>query len=256
MPSPFPGMDPWLEGEAISTDLQFLFSVWLSGALNGVLPKGCYSRTFRHEWWDVPRRRIELAEIVMADRVGVPMPETLPAAGGFVQLFNVGVDVWKVAEPEHIKLTVIEVISRDVRTIASPARVLFEQRQRNDMMNRMNRVEIDLFRFGTPVSPIACTRRGQSPVGDGQSVTVFRGARPSLVKFYPFNYQIALPVVSVPLGSEFGEVELELQPLLDRCYTGGGYDRWLDYSQPCDPPLTAEQREWAESIPKAKGLLK
>ncbi len=255
MPSPFPGMDPWLEGESISVDLQFLFSVWLSGALNGVLPQGCYSRTFRHEWWDVPRRGVQPAVIVGEGVVRSPNGELLPTSDNFVLLSDVGVDIWKLAKPEDIKLTVVEVISRDVRTIGCTARVLFEQRQRNDIMNCMNRVEIDLFRYGTPVTPIACTRRGQSPVGDGQTVSVFHGTRPSLVTVYSVDHRTKLPVISVPLGVEFGEVELELQPVLDRCYTGGGYDRWINYSKACDPPLTAEQQAWAAGVLKAKVLL-
>jgi hypothetical protein len=40
MPSPFPGMDPWLERPRIYADLRFTLVVRLSHALNAALPEG------------------------------------------------------------------------------------------------------------------------------------------------------------------------------------------------------------------------
>ena len=65
----------------------------------------------------------------------------------------------------------------------------------------------------------------------------------------PGPCRVFLP--SVPI------VKLDLQAVFDRCYDEGPFADLARYDrrQP-DPPLTPEQRAWAESILREKGLLK
>ena len=53
MPSPFPGMDPWLESPRVFPDLRFTLVVRLSAELNRVLPDSFYSR-FGYRIWHEP----------------------------------------------------------------------------------------------------------------------------------------------------------------------------------------------------------
>lgn len=43
--------------------------------------------------------------------------------------------------------------------------------------------------------------------------------------------------------------------MLDAAYDRGRYPELVNYREPPDPPLTSEQRAWAEGALRAKGLL-
>ena len=44
MPSPFPGMDPYLEAPSIGPDFRHAFTVHLSQTLNSTLPRPYFTR--------------------------------------------------------------------------------------------------------------------------------------------------------------------------------------------------------------------
>src|SRR5258708_30409138 len=67
MPSPFPGMDPFLEGPDLFPDLHFSFIVLLSEALNAVLPAPYYS-AIAHRSWMEPADCVEPDVIAGAER--------------------------------------------------------------------------------------------------------------------------------------------------------------------------------------------
>ena len=58
MPSPFPGMDPWLEDPAIFPDLHDRFILGLSDALNAAMPPGYVSITRMIVWTEKAQRRV------------------------------------------------------------------------------------------------------------------------------------------------------------------------------------------------------
>ena len=50
-------------------------------------------------------------------------------------------------------------------------------------------------------------------------------------------------------------VPLDLQFVANRAYAGGPFLKGaVDYAQPADPPLGAEDAEWAEELLRARGL--
>ena len=57
MPSPFPGMDPWLEDDETFPDLHEKLLVYLGDALNAVLPPGYRARARTRVWVDDEARR-------------------------------------------------------------------------------------------------------------------------------------------------------------------------------------------------------
>ena len=51
-------------------------------------------------------------------------------------------------------------------------------------------------------------------------------------------------------------VAIDLRPVFDRCYDEGGFARLMKYATRApDPPLTADQKAWADAVLKEKGLL-
>ena len=59
MPSPFPGMDPFLEDPAVFPDLHGRLIFCLSDALNATLPAPYFTGIASRVWVETSRRRIE-----------------------------------------------------------------------------------------------------------------------------------------------------------------------------------------------------
>jgi uncharacterized protein DUF4058 len=63
--------------------------------------------------------------------------------------------------------------------------------------------------------------------------------------------------VVVPLDAGAAPVEVDLQPLFDRCYDSGRYAARARYAeQRPEPPLTPEQQAWAEGVLRAREFLR
>src|SRR4051812_17016588 len=80
MPSPFPGMDPYLEEPTIWPDFHTSLFVELKKSLNGVLPPGYVAKIDRYVWIHEPSAE---------ERVRLGKPDTyvasldvVPASGG------------------------------------------------------------------------------------------------------------------------------------------------------------------------------
>ena len=63
-----------------------------------------------------------------------------------------------------------------------------------------------------------------------------------------------LPKIDVPLEDDVPDLTLDLQAVLDRAYDDGAYRRKTDYSLSPVPPLTGEDREWADTLLRERGL--
>jgi hypothetical protein len=68
------------------------------------------------------------------------------------------------------------------------------------------------------------------------------------VWLYPISLRQPLPSIVIPLRQKDPEVRLELQPLIDHAYSSGRYSRRLNYREPLDEPLSAEDADWAQSL--------
>jgi hypothetical protein len=103
-----------------------------------------------------------------------------------------------------------------------------------------NLVEIDLLRGGQrmPVEGL--------PACDYCVVVSRRTERPR-AGMWPFALRDPLPNIPIPLLPGEEEPVIALKPVLDRTYDGGGYV-YKVYDGPPDPPLSADDAEWARGI--------
>jgi hypothetical protein len=76
--------------------------------------------------------------------------------------------------------------------------------------------------------------------------------RPNELQFYPIPLAARLPSIGIPLRRGDGDVQLDLQSLVDRAWRNGPGDT-LDYSHPLDPPLVGPEAEFAEQVLKSAG---
>jgi hypothetical protein len=255
MPSPFPGMDPYLEGPEFWPGFHTRYIVSISAALTRVLPMGYYADVEQHVWLrgDDPDEREPFAhpDALVAHRGGaesvgtaslvatapsaeVSLPKTAKRKGQkFVQIVD---------HPGNRVVTVIELLSPANKTPGEDHENYLHKR--NDyLLAGTNLVEIDLLRDGerTPFG------RPKPPPADYYAL-VSRADRFPKASVWAWTVRDPLPILPIPLKPVDGEVPLPLRECLDRTYEDAGYERRVDYSHPPAVPLRRPDAEWATEL--------
>ena len=265
MPSPFPGMDPWLERPMVFPDVHHSLITYLKAAINAGLPRGYVVSTSNRVWVDFePRREPD---------VGVFGPDSLPGGGtavatmtaaGLLVIESDEVLTDPIEEPylgiltdEGDRLvTAIEVMSRANKTAGDHGRNSYISKQQDYRLSNVNLVEIDLLRGGphTTAVPEGHLRK-KGPFDYHVCVMLAESPRQYFVA--PIRLAQQFPNIPIPHDPGVTPIMVSLQTVFDRCYDEGGFDRIAKYDRrEPDPPLTPEQQTWAESVLREKGLLK
>ena len=263
MPSPFPGMDPYLE--AHWRDVHARLIIYASDALQGVLPGGLRARVEERVLLETPEGLGDhplYPDVRVVEYTSRRDSGTHPRAGAAVaepMLFD--------TEPEPATETFLEIIDREsgnrvvtVIEFLSPAnkspgpnRELYRRKQREVCSSDANLVEIDLNRFGTHTLafPLAHLK---PPARTPYMACVRRATRRGQAEVYPMPLSERLPVLKVPLRPDDADVPLDLQALVEQCYRNGAYEGTLNYAADPDPPLRGADEEWAAGWLFEKGM--
>jgi len=252
MPSPFPGMDPYLEDARLWPDVHHeLLSVVrarLTEALRPAYFVQVEERVYLSEWNDpgiavyVPDVQITPTERLRSGSGGgtAVIDEPIIIAHDPVEVHEAYLEVKDGRSREVI--TVIEVLSPSNKTPGSLSRRLYLEKRDAILATKTQFVEIDLLRGGqrTPVG-------GPMPRCDYLANASVRSGKPR-TKVWPMKLSDRLKTIGIPLKEGDADAALDLQAVLNTVYDRAGYDVVIDYTQPPDPPLTAEQAAWAKEI--------
>lgn len=261
MPSPFPGMDPYLEERAIWPDLHQRLIAYISEALQPQLRPKYVARIGERVQLAAPRRSyVPDALLVRTAREPAPALETseteTPAAD----------EPQIVAFPDEAR-RVIEIIYRESGEVVTLIEVLSpankegegrEQylRQQADLLaTKVNLVEIDLLGYGQETALARRAMLGEPPDWRYR-VSVSRGRRRHELEVYAVSLRQRLPRPRIPLRPPDPDAVLDLPAVFNRCYDVGGYDLLVDYSQPPPTPLRESERTWLAALLGEKGLWK
>ena len=262
MPSPFPGMDPYLE--AHWGDVHATLIIYAREQLQTQLPDDLRARVEERVFVESDDResRTVYPDVRIFERPGPR--ELFDSSSGSAVAVAEPVVVHRKSEPVtetfiEIReagsggrvITVIELVSMSNKQPGA-GRKLYLHRQDQLGTDRINCVEIDLLRGGnnvTAASPGILPRRYRGPY----RICVWRANRPDQWEVYRVPLEQRLPAIRIPLRPTDADVPLDLQPLVDRCYKTGAYDD-LDYSRPPEPPLEPEAAAWADELLRQKSL--
>jgi Protein of unknown function (DUF4058) len=263
MPSPFPGMDPYLE--AHWRDVHAALVIYARDALQGVLPTAMRARVEESVLLETPQG-IGNHPLYPDVRVVEYTSQRLPVAPR-----NGGVAVAEprlvATEDKPVVETLIEIIDRSsgnrVVTVIEflspsnkspgPNREQYLRKQRQLCASDANLVEIDLNRFGTHALAFQLwflDYEDRTPY----MTCVRRATNRGMAEVYPMPLWRSLPTVKVPLRPDDADVPLNLQALIEQCYRNGAYDGTLNYAIAPDPPLVGADEEWAEQHLQELGL--
>ena len=260
MPSPFPGMDPYLEQPRRWPGVHLMLIAIYTELLNKLVRPRYVARAedrlymvpdddpenefwqvrvpdVKVDVWDPSAARSATSTAVIARPVIIRHTE--PIAESRVEIHEVATgDV----------VTVIEILSPSNKLAGAAGRKSFLEKRDEVTNSPANWVEIDLLRTGTPHHSKVHFPRHQylvysSPVE----------LRPK-AKAWPIRLQEPLPVVGIPLRDPDPEVPLDLQAALDLAYDRGAYDASADYTKPPVPPLPPALARWSNKLLKQKKL--
>jgi Protein of unknown function (DUF4058)/Protein of unknown function (DUF2934) len=223
MPSPFPGMDPYLEDD----QLWPLFHHHLVLCLYQVLLPGLVDR-YRAR---VVQRRY-IVNSAVAHAPGVEHAE----------------EVLAIRQRADDKLvTLVDVVSPANKTTAAGRRAYLEQRQAA-RAEQASVVEIDLVLQGRLT--LDYSREGL-PAWD-YAVTVTRSIQPERYEIYTSTLQKRLPRFRLPLAPDDRDTVIDLQAAFARCFDQGEYAARIDYRRDPAAPLSIDQRLWLDQILRAQ----
>lgn len=226
MPTPFPGMDPYLEAPEIWPDLHHELISVIRERLNARLRPRYHSmveeRVYISDEQDPGRR-------VIAPVVATPMIEEEIREARIVIVDGVGRQV----------VTVIEVLSPTNKIVGSRGRANYEAKRLEVMQSPAHLVEIDLLRDGEPIYT-----GERLPPHDYLVHVSKRGQRPKGV-LWPILVSQRLPIIQIPLLPADDDEELALGEVLNTAYDRAGYDLVVDYDKPPRVPLSPPSDRWA-----------
>jgi Protein of unknown function (DUF4058) len=260
MPSPFPGMNPYLEHPELFPGLHHLLISEIAKLLTPKLrPKYRVAVEVRmYETTDNSSLLVGIPDVIVKSRqtatdstianvavaaptseplkVKIPMPVAIKE--GYLEVREVGTE---------ILVTTIEILS-PANKRHGKGRKMYEEKREQVLANRTNLVEIDLLRKGNPMPMIG------NNISSHYRILVCRGNSRPYADLYAFNLLDIIPTFPLPLRSGDTEPVIDLQALLNEIYDLYGYDLVVDYSQETVPALSEEDAAWADALLREKGL--
>jgi len=212
MPSPFPGMDPYLEGphlwpafhRGLASVLAHLLNLCLTEQYDAVIGTRRYTDEMRHfeeDYIDIRQR----------------------ADGGLV--------------------TLVDIVSPANRTTESGRRAYLDHRSAA-RERKASLVEIDLVVQGRPMLDYS---RDGLPEWD-YGVTVVRASQPERYEIYTATLQKRLPKFRLPLSAADRDAVLDLQTAFVRCCEEDSFISQIDYRLDPPVPLNEHKRNMLDTL--------
>jgi hypothetical protein len=253
-------MDPYLEARWTDVHGSMLQSV--KQLLQPMLPEGLRARTEERIFLEeddgehVSYRR----DVVIVQGRQSPRPSgaaALAKAPLVVEFPNEAItDTWlQIIDTRNGNkvVTAIELLS-PANKAAGPFDQLYQRKVHDYGRAGVNLVEIDLLRCSRARLKV---RWSGLPIESRGSylICVRRGSSSHRWECVPFSIRDPIPDIVVPLREGDPDLKIALRPAIEHAYVAGAHDD-IDYNQPPDRPLSAEDEAWADQLLRSAGRRK
>jgi hypothetical protein len=226
MPSPFPGMDPYLEDDGLWP----VFHHQLVMCLYQILLPGLVDR-YRAR---VSQRHYVTEQALFTSVIREEHHE----------------DLIEIRQRNDGRLiTLVDVVSPANKTTAA-GRSAYLDKRREGKSAHANLVELDLVLQGQPTLEYS---RDGLPDWD-YAVTVTRSTQPERYEIYTATLQKRLPRFRLPLAADDRDTVLDLHTAFTRCYDQGGFAAKIDYRRDPSTALSGEDRQWLNEVLRQQKL--
>ena len=256
MPSPFPGMDPYLEAQGLWEGFHAMLITYCAESLNVDLPETYVAQVetrvalIAH---DIPSsERIpdvvvgRVFEATSSTLSGSSLatttlePTTIPLAKREVEVHERWIEIARLPDLELV--TVIEILSPTNKSGTGRSDYLAK---RDSLIDQpVNLVEIDLLLSGNRM-PMG--RR--LPPGDYFTVVARPEHRPD-ADVFSWSIRSPLPRLPIPLRAPDPDIIFDLGDAIGKAYDRGKFHRLIRYGHtfPATFPVSPDDRAWAEGV--------
>ena len=262
MPSPFPGMDPYIERPAIWPD----FHDCLIAAIRGVLQPH-----LRPRYAAVTQERLYLVESHRPVYPDVAVVESRQpnwrGDAGATAVLDVDASTVFELDEEEIREPFIEIVEASGGRIVTAIEVIsptnkdrgdgqdaYEKKREEYWDAGTNLVEIDLLRSGPSVVKVPKYKLDRLQPFDYVVAVCRRRSRQHEV--YAFPLERRLPRVAIPLLKGDSDIPLDLPAAFDRCWDEGPYPALSHYDEAPPGEMSAERVTWCQQRLREAGFLK
>ena len=255
MPSPFPGMDPYIETPELWSDFHSDLASEIRADLNRLIQPHYFARLTPYVTYEV----VEVGQVhgVRPD-VGVwqlqSLPGEAPASAATIApapveslvTLEIPLRLHRVeirATASQQLVTVVEILSPVNKRPSHDAYLAYQRKRRDILRSEVHLLEIDLLRGGER-PPLA------RPVPAAPYYVVLsRANRRPTVEVWPIQLADRLPVLPVPLLEPDPDTPLDLGAVVVSVYERGAYTSQIDYQQPPPPPaLSKPEADWLRTV--------
>ena len=255
MPSPFPGMDPYLEGPLWPDVHASLAGEIRRRLVPQVRPKYVVLLEVRHETDPNPGTG-DATRVVIPDMNLVTAASGRAAApgGGAAVAFSPASATVPVLPPEDVKLVTVEVRDRGRGELVTAIETLSPVYKRQPGLRAFRDKRARLRRAGANVLEVDLLRRGSrtvqhDDVPDADYLVLLTTAGGPRADVWAASLRDPLPTVPVPLLPGDPPAALPLGDCLTTIYDQAGYDLAVDYAQPPPAPrLAPADAAWVDAL--------
>src|SRR5215475_558637 len=252
MPSPFPGMDPYLEAPEIWHGFHHLLADEIIAQLNALLSPRYYAdvevRTVLEEVGVATTKTVYPDAAILETVVATPTSSTavaIPAA-----------PIQRLAMlPEEHKLRTVQVRETATDTLVTAIEILSPVNKRGAGLHLYRAKRTSLLRIDVHLIELDLLRGGERPGWEVKEpplvcdyiVLVNRAFRGDIRRseIWPVELDEPLPLCPVPLLPPDADVPLALGEVLAQVYQRAAYARRLDYTLSVPPPpLRPAMQRW------------
>ncbi len=257
MPSPFPGMDPYLEQPAFWSSFHNRLVVAIADAIEAMLDPQYYveveTRTYYSDDDNSVLIGIPDAIVVSSQPTNSTANNTTSGQSRIaVQLRPQKVTVPVPVEVNERYLEIRELATGEVITaieLLSPknkrpgkGRITYEEKRNAFLSSLTHLVELDLLRSGEPMA-----MKGRFPT-TAYRILISRSYQRPVADLYGFTIQEPLPTFPIPLKKGEQELLLPFQNLFDGVYDRARYQSRITYLEPPPPPFSEADLQWLNAV--------
>lgn len=252
--SPYPGMDPYIEGRGVWGDFHDKMIVAIDEAISAKLPDRYVARVANRnyiDWIDpvedmkqrrgiipdiavhevpTPQDRIARGNVALAER---SVPPVMMETAIEVEFHETYLDIWD-NENDRQLVTTIEILSPTNKRTGTLGWHEYEWKRSHLLQGHANLVEIDLLRGGK-------RHAMKNPWPDSPYyMMVARREEVGACGIWPAFSVSRLPEIPIPLLPQDSDLRVDLQPMIDAIYQRSRYFLDMHYDKPL-PGLSEEE---------------
>ena len=258
MPSPFPGMDPYLEGH-LWPDVHSALAGKMRAALTPLLRPRYTARLAISVVEDsAPENEIGImypdVEVLRAGTAVEQRPAPIATYGASPATLTI-----PLVQPVDVRLVSVEIRDTAQQQLVTAIEILSPVNKRELGLARYRRKRQRLHSAGVHLIELDLLRRGTRPVANPRIPVVpylvaLTRAHDSLTNVWALQLQEPLPIIPVPLLPPDDDVLLDLGAAFTAAYDEAAYDLSINYRHTPPPPALSEtETRWVASLPCVVG---